>query len=267
MVSEMEVHEMKVGDYMTPNPVVAQPETSFQNAVTVMANKGIGNLIVADKDGPKGILTEREILQYLVLSREIPDKPLREVLLQSFTRITPSTSIIEAARTMISKKARLLVFDNGKLVGIITASDLVRAFRKTGMNPPMEGIVTMKVFKLPYGDTIFGAIKMMYEKRIGSVVVTKDELPYGIFTERDLLVKVLLKSVDLEEKLGDHCSSPIITTLLGVPGKHGLMEMRANDIAAIMADNRIKRLPIIKDGKLVAMVTARDLVEAFQQEP
>lgn len=257
MVSKMEIHKLKVEDCMTPNPVTVQPEVSFPDAIAIMANKGIGNLIVAEKNKPTNILTEREVLQYLVASRRIPNKSIKDALLQSFIRITPTSSIMEAAKTMISKKTRLLVFENDNLVGIITASDLVRAFRKTGSNPSLEGIMTMKVIKLPYDDTIFAACRSMHQKRIGSVIVTKNETPYGIFTERDLLVKVLLKNVDLEEKVGDYCSSPLITTLIGI---------RANDAATIMSDNKIKRLPMMKMGKLVAMVTARDLVEAFQRQ-
>jgi len=73
MVAELKMNELKVEDYMTPNPVTVQPEISFPDAITVMANKGIGNLIVAEKERPKGLLTEREVLQYLVLSRGIPN--------------------------------------------------------------------------------------------------------------------------------------------------------------------------------------------------
>ncbi len=61
----------------------------------------------------------------------------------------------------------------------------------------------------------------------------------------------------LEEKIGDHCTSPLITATYGI---------RANDAATVMADNRIKRLPLLKAGKLFAMVTARDLVDAFRKE-
>jgi len=257
MWPKMEMRELKVADYMTPNPVTVQSEVTFPNAITIMASKRIGNLIVIENDKPAGLLTEREILQYLVLNREVPDKPIKNVITRSFTRITLDTSILDAAKTMISKKTRLLVFDDDKLAGIITASDLVRAFRKTDRNPSLEGIMTMKIFKVPYDDTIFGAAKLMHEKRIGSVVVTQNERSYGIFTERDLLVKVLTKGVDLEEKVGEYCSSPLITTLIGI---------RAKDAAGIMSANNIKRLPITKDDRLVAMVTARDLVEAFQQE-
>jgi CBS domain-containing protein len=131
MVSKIEMDELKVQDYMTSN--------LFPDALDIMTQKGIGNLVVKEGLELKGILTEREILLYLVQTREIPDKPVRDVLIQLFSRITPDTSIIEAASIMISKKSRLLVFENNKFVGIITASDLVRAFRKTGGNPSLEG--------------------------------------------------------------------------------------------------------------------------------
>ncbi len=256
MVSEIEIYELKVADYMTPNPVTAQSEVTFPDGITVMANKGIGNLIITEDGKPIGLLTEREILQYLVLNRQVPNKPIKNITTRSFTPITPDTTILDAAKTMISKKTRLLVFEDDKFVGIITASDLVRAFRKTSRNPSLESVMTMKIFKVPYDDTIFGAIKLMHERRIGGVIVTKNETHYGIFTERDLLVNVLAKNVDLEQKVGDYCSSPLITTLIGI---------RANDAASIMSANNIKRLPIMKEGNLVAMVTARDLVEAFQK--
>jgi signal-transduction protein with cAMP-binding, CBS, and nucleotidyltransferase domain len=42
----------------------------------------------------------------------------------------------------------------------------------------------------------------MYKKRIGSVMVEKNGSPYGIFTERDLLNKVLRLNVNLEENVG-----------------------------------------------------------------
>ena len=41
------------------------------------------------------------------------------------------------------------------------------------------------------------AVKMLYEKRIGSIIVNKNEKPYGIFTERDLLTKVFIKKVEI----------------------------------------------------------------------
>lgn len=256
-VHEIKTRRSKVADYMTPNPITVASDASLPYAAKVMAIRGIGNLIVMENGKPIGLITEREILQHLVINKgEIRNVPAKVEITKSFTRITPGTTIIDAAKEMISKKARLLVFDDDNLVGIVTASDLVRAFKKGGENPPLEGTMSMRLFTMRYDDTIFNAVKTMHEKRIGSVVITKNGMPYGIFTERDLLVKVLAKDVGLNNKVGDHCASPLITTTIGV---------HAKEAAEIMSSNNIKRLPMTSDGKLMAMVTARDLVEAFQK--
>jgi CBS domain-containing protein len=128
MSHNSQIHEMKVEDYMTCNPITVQRDISVPDAIAIMATKGIGNLVVAeDLTGPVGILTERELIEYLSLDGRIPNLPLKDVLVyQSFSSITPDSSVLEAANAMISMKARLLVFNADNIVvGIITASDMV----------------------------------------------------------------------------------------------------------------------------------------------
>src|SRR5215208_1468139 len=154
---------------------------------------------------------------------------------------------------------RLLVFDNNNniLAGIITAPDIVTAFRKIDSNPPIEDVMSNKIYGVEYDNSILKAVKTLYTRRIGSVIVTKDEKTYGIFTERDLLTKVLsTRGIELDEKVVDYSSRPLITA------QHGI---RANEAANIMFINNMKRLPLTEDGKIVSIITARDLVEAFQK--
>ena len=251
---------MKVEDYMTCNPITVQRDISVSNAIAIMATKGIGNLVVTeDLTGPVGVLTERELIEYLSLNGQIPDLRLKDVLgYQPFNSITPDYSILAAANTMISEKARLLVFNaENTLVGIITASDMVRAFSKTEENPSLEHTMNKKIFDLRFTDTVLGAIKLMHTESIGSVIINdqRKKEPYGIFTERDLLTRILLKNIDVESKVGRHCSTPLIMAPIST---------RASKAAEIMTSNKIKRLPLTEEGRPVAMVTARDLVEAFR---
>jgi predicted transcriptional regulator len=264
MTSESDIHKLKVADYMTTNPITIQSDAMFPEATTIMASKGIGNLIVTKKnnDDVIGILSEREILEDLSMNIEIQNKNIQYVKIQPFIRITPNDTIYAAAKSMISNKMRLLVFDNNNnnniLAGIITASDIVRAFRKTDSNPLIEDVMSNKIYDVGYDNSILKAVKTLYKRRIGSVIVTKDEKPYGIFTERDLLTKVLSTTgIKLDEKVGDYSSTPLITA------QHGI---RANEAANIMFINNMKRLPLTEDGKIVSIVTARDLVEAFQKD-
>jgi len=95
----------------------------------------------------------------------------------------------------------------------------------------------------------------MHKKRIGSVIVEKNRKPFGIFTERDLLVNVLNNDVKLSGKVGGYCSYPLITTKIGITG---------GDAAKMMNAKKIKRLVLTKNDKISAIVTARDIVDAFQ---
>ncbi|KON33738.1 MAG: hypothetical protein AC479_03525 [miscellaneous Crenarchaeota group-6 archaeon AD8-1] len=98
---------------------------------------------------------------------------------------------------------------------------------------------------------------MMAKNHIGSVVITKNNEPLGIFTERDLLTKFLAKNRTLITEVGDICSSPLITASFGTS---------INNAASIMTSNNIRRLPITKNNKLVGILSARDLVEAYARK-
>ena len=70
-----------------------------------MAISGIGNLIVTQNQIPTGILSEREILDYLSNDREIPSILLANMVIQQFLIVHPNTTVLEAARIMIRKEA------------------------------------------------------------------------------------------------------------------------------------------------------------------
>ncbi len=249
------VTELLVGNYMSEYPISVNPEVPFKEVVSFMAEEGFATLIVMEEESPMplGVLTEREIIRHVV-SGESMDQSIKETLIQPFVSITPDTSVIEAARLMISKKSRVLVFADGdKLVGTITASDMLRAFRETDKAPSLEKVVSTKIYHCPYDTSILDATKLLDEKNIGSILVKRDS-SYGIFTQRDL-VRVLAKEVDLQAKVGQYSSFPLVAANRGI---------LANEAANIMAAKNIKRLGLTDNGSLVGIVTARDIVDAFQ---
>lgn len=254
----LNVKDLLVGNYMTAYPISVKPTVPFKNVINFMAERGFATLIVMEEEKsiPLGVLTEREILHYVVSEGKIPDKMVKDTFIQPFLSITPDTTIIEAARLMVSKRSRLLVFADGDmLVGIITASDMLRAFRKTDMAPTLDKVSSKKVYHCPFNTSILDASKLLHEKNIGSVLVERDS-SYGIFTERDL-VHVLDKEVDLKNNVGDYSSFPLVTA------KKGIL---ANEAASVMAAKSIKRLVLTENSSVIGIVTARDIVDAFQME-
>lgn len=254
----LQVENLPVGNYMTAFPLSVLPEVSLSESIDFMARRGIGNLIVSDDVGNVlGILTERDILKEIVTAKNLPLKSIKDTGFSNFEKISPDISVIDAAKQMINKKSRLLVYSDDTLVGIVTASDLLRAFRKTYTSPTMDDVISPHVYAVSKTTTIYDTCKILFEKGIGSVIVNDSNMYSGIFTERDLLYKVLLNRVNLDESIELYSTFPLITASDGI---------LANEAASIMAEKNVKRLALTYDSKITGIVTARDIVDAYQSD-
>lgn len=106
--------------------------------------------------------------------------------------------------------------------------------------------------------SVLEAAKLMGEKHLGSVVVTKDGKPTGIFTERDFLSKVIPEGCELGDvSVGSYASKPLITI-----SPNFLLK----EAASIMADMKVKRLVVMDKDELVGIFTASDLALALAGE-
>ncbi|MFQ6134388.1 MAG: cyclic nucleotide-binding/CBS domain-containing protein [Nitrososphaerales archaeon] len=94
------------------------------------------------------------------------------------------------------------------------------------------------------------ALKVMVKHDIGSVVVAEDHKGIGILTERDIMKIVTLNPELLRKKVEDIMSKPLITVAEDTP---------VWDAFRIMLRHKIRRLPVEKDGKLIGIVSERDL--------
>jgi CBS domain-containing protein len=261
----------KIKEIMTHEVVTITPESTLDDAARIMGEKHIGSLIVLKYDTPVGIITERDLLSevvgsgidlekdWLLGTTSIREEKVEKFMSYPLTTICLTAQIKEAAQMMIEKKIRrLAVFECGKLMGIITASDLIRSLPEVPETMhawfEVDYFMTKRVITADEETPVDRVAKIMGEKRIGSVIITSQGEPIGIFTERDLLTRFLAKDKSLAIEVGKACSSPLITAPLGIS---------VHDAAVAMTSKHIRRLPIIREGKLVGIITARDLVEAY----
>jgi CBS domain-containing protein len=245
-----------VEDVMSKDVVTILPDASMAEAAKFMGAKRVGSLIVEVGGMPEGIITERDLLSKVLAKGKDPEAVrVREVMSSPLITIEPKATIKEAAQTMMSKKGRLAVFQGNTLVGIVTAADMVKSLPEspeTAMK--IDDVMTKKVILVPNNTTVEDVAKIMGEKRIGSVIVIKDGKPFGIFTERDLLTTFFTRGQSLKTRVGAAASFSLITIPLGTS---------VHQTALTMTLKHIRRLPIVKDGEIVGIVTARDLVEAY----
>lgn len=112
---------MKVSELMK-KAIVVEENISLRNAAKIMSEKAIGSLIVVKGEKIAGIITERDILKNV---DQLGSK-LSKIMPKNVITISPKKSIDEAALLMAENKIkRLPVVDNGEIVGIITATDII----------------------------------------------------------------------------------------------------------------------------------------------
>ena len=121
--------------------------------------------------------------------------------------------------------------------------------------PNVETILGQKGTSVATVDrqaTVLHAAKLMNERRIGALVVTSGENAVGIFTERDVLIRIVAAGRKPEDTLvGDVMTSPMACC------------RRDSDIEeckAVMTSKRIRHLPVVEDGTLYGMISAGDLL-------
>src|SRR3990170_9019137 len=207
----------EVKDIMSRNIVTIAPEESMAEAAGIMGEKRIGSLIVTKYDTPVGIVTERDLLsKVFALGKDLREVKVENIMSYPLITIGSTAKIKEAAQMMIQKKGRLAVFDSGKLVGILTASDLIRSLPIVPETEvKVDDFMTKRVETADEKTPVASIVKIMGEKRIGSVIVTSKGEPFGIFTERDLLTTFLVKGKPLISEVGKESSSPLITAPVG----------------------------------------------------
>jgi len=138
----MKETSMRVCDLMTPNPITVLPGTSIFAARDQMAKKRIRHLLVTEYDALVGIVTDRDIrlnlpspatsLSVWELNYLLHRLTVGEVMTRAVVTIEPDRDARHAAWTMIDHKIGALpVLQGGRLVGILTESDLVQAFAQT----------------------------------------------------------------------------------------------------------------------------------------
>jgi len=119
---------LKVEDVMVEDVVTVDADTSVKEAVDILNRYEIGCLIVVRNEKAVGILTERDMLtRVLSRSRDPKRTSVSQVMSSPLIVAEPQMDLEEAARLMFKMKVKKLpVVSKGKLVGLITLTDLAR---------------------------------------------------------------------------------------------------------------------------------------------
>ncbi len=242
-------------EFMGKGVVTVPVESRVEEAIKRMAEHDIGSVVVKDSLGPCGVFTERDLLSRVLAKGKDPYATIiSEVASPKFPSIVSTLTLEETAAAMVEKKSRLMVFEGAELVGIVTPTDIVRIIRGIETDFSILKVISTRMVTAPPEAPVDAVVRLMDGKKTGSALVSEDGKWTGIFTERDLVKRVLAPKKSLGTPVKEVASSPVVTAEPGIFGR---------EVAGIMALHRFKRLPLALEGDGVGIITARDVVEAF----
>lgn len=117
--------------------------------------------------------------------------------------------------------------------------------------PSVKDIMTKEVVTIEAGKTVFDAAELMSNKSLGCLIIVIKGFPVGIITERDIVRRIVAKRASADLKLTEVMTKDLIT----IDPDASLKEA-----ARLMSTNKIHRLPVIKQNKLLGIVAASDFV-------
>jgi len=111
------------------NVISIAPDRSVLDAIKLMAEKGIGSLVVLDGDRLAGILSERDYARKVILKGRASDTTqVGEIMTPEVITTTPAATIDSCMQVMTDRKCRHLpVVDDDRVVGVVSIGDLVNA--------------------------------------------------------------------------------------------------------------------------------------------
>ena len=251
---------LKVGDVMSKDVVTICSNESVVSAAKLISENNISCIVVVDRSSVVGILTETDFLKRVVgKEKDFDDIKVGEVMSSPVVSISSDLSVFEASRIMAENHIkRLPILEDGRLVGIVTQTGLIRVSASYGMWKNVGEIMSRDVAGIQSVATVMEATEVMTGRKISCIVVLEGDEVVGVFTEKDLLKKVVALQKDpCDVRMEELMSSPVMT----VPPDCSLFSA-----SRIMEKKGVHRLVIMEDKQLCGIVTQTDIFKAVKRK-
>ncbi len=250
----------QVKEIMTTQLTSARITETISRVVDIMVTADIGRVIITDADVPVGIFTEKDVLKRVANKGiDLQQTSIREVMTSPIQAVAEETHILEALGRMYQGNFRHLLVRGrrGTIVGIVSMRRILKIAVELGQGlsetRTVGEIMSGQVLTVDEGRSISESTELMMNKNSSAVVVTQEQRPKGIFTERDLLKRVINKVPDITKTpVREVMTAPLIsmprTTHIG-------------DVLAEMYRRDIRNMPVKDDREeLLGIVSMPDVL-------
>jgi|TARA_B100000745_G_scaffold228641_1_gene153185 CBS domain-containing protein len=121
----------QIREIMRKNVITIESDKSALEAARLISEKDISFLVIMENDSPIGVLSESDFVRRLAANdKKSSDVMISEIMSRKFRWVEPETKIEDAIQKMLNNNIRrLIILENGKLVGVITQTDLTAFLR------------------------------------------------------------------------------------------------------------------------------------------
>jgi CBS domain-containing protein len=268
-------YDMEKG-YSSP-VITVKPESSVYDALLQMQTNFIKHIVVAVKNIPVGIVTERDISRFLgedKTAHALNEIPIKHVMQKNIITIVNGTEdhFDQCAARMETFKigSVILTNDNGELTGIISRTDLVKSFASVyGGKYLVENFMSKKIITCRKNDSLKFALSLMNKNQVSRLIVTDENgNPVGListntllihsdyFTKgntrsRDYLIPIKGEKLTVNDLLNDE--------LVTISEEEDLAVA-----ASKMIKNKVGGIPVVDlNHNLIGIVSKTDIVRSF----
>lgn len=263
---------MRVSALMTRKPFTLGPDASLDEAMQLMDEHGLRHLPLVEAGRLVGIVSDRDLLAatgwmparvrelYQERGTDQRARTLREIVHPKVRTLGPDDTVVAAAVELVASKIGCLpVVDHGELVGILTETDLVRAFvdacrggrQDASVDPPVLARMARHARTVTSDTTLGEAGELLRAMDVRHLPVVQDERVVGMLSDRDLR-RAQGTNRGADTPVGEVMSSDVSVIEPEKP---------LSFAAELMLARRIGAVPVVDDGRLIGIVTLTDLLD------
>jgi CBS domain-containing protein len=267
----------KARDVMTGPPVETVPETSpVGRAADMMRARRIRHLPVLRNNEVVGVLSERDVLRYLLLRgmKAGEQDPVSSAMSAPAAIVGPNDPLGWASGLMAERKLGCLpVVDEGRLRGIITLTDLIRhreqedvPRRSVERLPLAKSVMKPRPVFVAPESMVLGAIALMASRGIRHLpVVSSAGQVVGIITDRD--VRTLAgdpRRAVLDGKTAERMRKTPVSEVMSQPVATVTEETPLFMVAEVLARRRLGAVPVLDGNEgLAGIISTIDVIKAL----
>jgi CBS domain-containing protein len=257
---------MQVKDVMTKEIIVVDKDVDLKYVLDLMKKHEITKIPVVEDKKLIGVITDNIIAYKLgsIRKKGIPASRLHasSVTDKNVVIVDPYTEVKDILKKVGEPGPTLLnVVVNDVLVGVITKADLLHLVKS---KKSINEIMKKNIFSVSPDDRVIHARRIMIDKHIARLPVLDTGRLVGIISDTEIAFALadIKRSVPLGRQK-HHLEELLVENVMKTPVLWTDPNMSAVDAATIMIKNNVGALPIIKDEKLIGIVSRTDLLKTI----